>query len=119
MAKIPNFMEQIAQEKIGVPEEEWLPFLFKSEIGGFIITGGKPVYYVIKSKKDKIKTYAKPHSTVIVTPEEIKARRQAYIEEHTCCPDCLGLGKHWVGWSKAEGTKYKPCTTCNQEQEQL
>lgn len=28
------------------------------------------------------------------------------------CHTCLGTGEAWAGWSKAEGTRYKPCPRC-------
>ena len=75
------------------------------------------VYPPLKSGPRKGRTnVAKPspgtEETVIITPAEHESWLAAWGARTGRCIDCLGKGEKVQSWSKAEGTKYKPCRAC-------
>jgi hypothetical protein len=49
---------------------------------------------------------------VFITKPEHEAYRAKWSRETGKCMECTGEGQVWNGWSKAEGTRYKPCVAC-------
>jgi hypothetical protein len=50
--------------------------------------------------------------TAYFTPAEHEAWMLEWERKTGKCSDCMGRGERSVGWSAAEGTRYKPCGKC-------
>jgi hypothetical protein len=106
-----TFREAIAIEKSGV--DGWVPFRYeligKSDT---IITGGVPRVLTRGPNKGE-RRWDGEISRVVVTQSEIDAAMAAYENTTHQCAECEGTARVVVGWSAADGTKYRECKRCD------
>ena len=111
-----SLIEQQAREKAGQPPE-WAIYKWEAipEANGSMLTGA--VAPPLKSGKHKGKPNWKKFDKsterrVFITTAEHDAYRAKWGRETGKCPECLGEGQVWAGWSKAEGTRHRECLAC-------
>lgn len=106
-----SHIDTVAIRKSGV--EGWEPFRYEFiEPDSTLVTGGIPRILTRGPRKGK-KTWDGKGTRTVVTRAEIEAEKQLYASVTGHCPECYGEGQISVGWSAAEGTKYKPCSHCD------
>ncbi|PJZ51599.1 hypothetical protein [Leptospira adleri] len=101
-----DFYNRIAQRKYNLPKE-WAWFSNEAIDGGFIIKGG-----IASEHLNGMRTWTKPHKTIVISTAELKEERDLYELEEGSCSNCFGAGKVFKSWSVEEGVKNVECSKC-------
>jgi len=111
-----NFPEMIIKKRENMPEE-WCVFSFTwLDDRAMELKGAVAPLYVRGSKKG-CRNWKKMDKTTVQTflllSSEIEEGIERWEHETGKCHVCQGTGSKLVGWSRAEGKKYKTCDKCN------
>lgn len=112
----PDWLNIIAAER-GLPLGwSWFHSEWKGESAhAVMIVKGGVAGHVFQRGPNKGKPNPKKRTSVsemVVTRDDMRAVKAKWEAETGKCADCFGRGYCVVGWSKAEGEKYRGCTRC-------
>jgi hypothetical protein len=108
--EIPDWFNLAAQKKLDLPSTwQW----FSLQVVGredVLIRGGVPIGH----RRDGSPRWGpvRDCQTCVVTPAEHEAAKQEWKARTGKCAECYGTGWENIGWSQAEGRKYRRCRTC-------
>lgn len=112
----PDTELMFIRQKYDLPPE-WRWFLFSSSPDEVPDGMVKYVGNVISSKKNGKPNYQKrdkpADKTVFVVIAEFKVWEQSEADRLGVCVNCWGTKVEWAGWSKEDGTWYRPCRKCS------
>jgi hypothetical protein len=109
-----NDVAEMAERRVGIAG--WKVYRWTAAEGGSICEGMVP-NGVFERGPRKGKTRwegadARTRRKVIVSDAEVIAHLLKLESETGVCSDCRGTKEVFASWSKAEGTKHRPCTRC-------
>ena len=88
--------------------EGWEICIMEAVTGGMLLTGG--VTHMVGNKKKW--PSKKTMDRILLTRADVEAEESLYESETGKCYVCYGTGKETVGWSAADGVKYRECLRC-------
>ena len=117
-----NLLTEHARELLGMPPE-WDAYRFEA-IG---LTSTQPTkVFCVEGAVAPLKTRGKYKGnpnwakrdratvrTAYFTPDEHDTWKSGWELKTGKCAECTGSGQRNVGWSAADGAKFKPCEKCN------
>jgi hypothetical protein len=107
-----KFHEDIVRRKLKVPPEwQWYK-VERIDPDATLMEGGVPRLLTRGPRKGKPTWKGCKLERCIVTDVEVAAEQKSYEATTGSCHRCLGTGEVLHGWSKYEGSKYRPCPRC-------
>ena len=115
--EIPDWYSMTAIRVGGMPEGWTWRVLdgYKKPPGYTEVKGAAPIgKYTRGPRKGEPKwPKAEVYDILWIKDSEFDETKRLWEEETGKCSTCYGTGQEHVGWSKAEGSKHKPCEKCN------
>lgn len=104
--------ERVAARKANRPGWRWCQT--ERITGGFLVTGDVPKgVYKTGKKAGRVRWgKAEDMQKIVVTDAEIAADETRYESETGACFRCCGNGDVPAGWSKENGSTFRPCPRC-------
>lgn len=107
----------LAIKKAGIEGWMWYQWRSLENDEAHVVTGNVPYGVYERGEKKGRPRFSHPKSThlkeVLVTKQELIHEALSYIERTGRCWNCKGSGQVWTGWSKANGSRFKPCPDCD------
>jgi len=114
----PNHAEQRARSKLPCLPEAWR--VVKWRVLG---KSGDAVEFTFQESRMKTlksgpnrgkerREWFGPERSAIVTDSEERAEFARYERETGNCGVCGDTGQEWMGWSRVNGDRYRPCVRC-------
>lgn len=110
----PDILSLAAQHRHELPSE-WRWRSSDALDGGFLLAGASPIGTFQRGpRKDQPKFPPRSqYRRVIITDQDVADARARWEQETGRCSHCGGTSQEAIGWSAAEGTRYRTCRACS------
>jgi len=114
-----TILESLARRSLGQPET-WSAFRWESLRAGNEAIGWKlrgavappRLRGIAKGRPNWKRRDKSTECEIIISVAQYNAFETEWVKQTGRCPDCAGKATAFVGWSRDEGVKTRPCPEC-------
>lgn len=114
-----DFYNLYATEKLGMPDGwQWYSLEALGQYPnytGSLVRGLVPATFE-RGKRKGLPDFKRGDKATelsfALTRQQLRDFQAEWEQREGKCSHCFGTGQEWIGWSKAEGSRFKPCGQC-------
>lgn len=109
-------LEQHARELLDMPPE-WRAYRFEAKGKGVLVEGAVVTEVYKRGPRAGTLNYGKRDKSTEAVIVILDAQHQQWLMDWEGatgkCHKCDGTSREWAGWTRSDGSIYRPCTRCD------